>query len=385
MKTQILEIVHIDFDEKSINFESNENFDQNKYNLNSNHSNNQITDISNINQIENVQNINLKETLQFLQKIISNDIINCNSTFAFLLTPKAKYVSDFIITVSNNRIFIEIAEKLVETFINKINLYKIGLQIKIIKTNYCSIFIPENKITEIDLSNIEQFIISKEPDPRGDNIGIRLIVKNNYITKEISEKNLVLDFIAKYENNILNYVELDENCNITKYTNKGFSYIKGCYIGQEVISYAKSSGIRNNNIFKIDNYLENKLDINILQKEENSFALDGNAILLQKQYDIYCNFAQGDINSNNINTNEINTISSNQQDDINAKDKNQLQNILLNKNDIKIGYILSLIYIKETNKLMGFCFIENNNINNNSQIFIKLQNKIIPINLINII
>ena len=136
MKTQILEIVHIDFDEKSINFESNENFDQNKYNLNSNHSNNQITDISNINQIENVQNINLKETLQFLQKIISNDIINCNSTFAFLLTPKAKYVSDFIITVSDNRIFIEIAEKLVETFINKINprsfemhKRKIGLEV----------------------------------------------------------------------------------------------------------------------------------------------------------------------------------------------------------------------------------------------------------------
>lgn len=415
-----------------------------------------VLEVVHSNFIEGIHNnyeINIKEILQFFQKLITNDILNCESNFAFLLTPKAKYIADFIITKHNERIFIEISEDLANEFISKIHLYKIGLKIKLIKTTYYSIFIPDLEIIKniyqdnnflkehnsilfnsffINFEkDFKQYIITKTKDPRHQTIGDRFIISSSIDEdlklkiNKINQISILFNLIIKYQFNIIDHNELDTSFNMAKYTKNGFSYTKGCYIGQEVISYAKSSNLPSS-VFKlyIDlNYIEN---INADDAQSKNFNFnninDTSKVNLEYKEILNLLFANQEefvkfssnlsycatdgvsisTNANDIMSDEI---SSFKDQNLNLLQKNNINSYFLfgrvkhdifisQANDkmhtsqdlnnlVKIGQVLSLFKSSNAKIIIGFCNLKNINNNTilNEQFYLKLNSLLIKVRI----
>ena len=79
--------------------------------------------------------VNGKDTEEFLQNIISNNIKKVtdeSSIFSSLLTPQGKYLFDFLIIKHKNGFFLDCEKKQINDLFNKLNLYKLRSKIEIL-------------------------------------------------------------------------------------------------------------------------------------------------------------------------------------------------------------------------------------------------------------
>ncbi|MFU7501182.1 MAG: YgfZ/GcvT domain-containing protein [Candidatus Tisiphia sp.] len=184
------------------------------------------------------------DAMNFLHNLTTNDIKNNNYCYSYALSNQGRYLFDFfVLKLSATRLFIDINVNQSDLFKNHLVRYKLRAKIEV-----------------NDLSNIYQVIYSKQQlefngykDPRYDQLGFRSIVSKDI---PITAGTLGLYLQDKYNFAIVDgYDDLIFNRSIpVEYGCEelnAVSYIKGCYIGQEVISRTKYQGVVRKKIFKL--------------------------------------------------------------------------------------------------------------------------------------
>ena len=180
-----------------------------------------------------------------------------------MLSPQGKFLADFFIIQESDKYLIEIHEKYLESFIAKIQIYKLRSKVDIIENeNICSLilFSKEN----IDLENI----IKSFQDPRNENIGHKIYIDKNELKKinnmktepyetykEILMKNLVpnstddliVDKSLLLENNFDNLNAID--------------WDKGCYVGQEITARMKYRALLKKQLYSLE-IVKGEININ---------------------------------------------------------------------------------------------------------------------------
>ena len=180
-----------------------------------------------------------------------------------MLSPQGKFLADFFIIQESDKYLIEIHEKYLESFIAKIQIYKLRSKIDIIENEkICSIilFSKEN----IHLDNI----IKSFADPRNENIGHKIYIDKNELKKinnmktepyetykEILMKNLVpnstddliVDKSLLLENNFDNLNAID--------------WDKGCYVGQEITARMKYRALLKKQVYSLE-IVKGEININ---------------------------------------------------------------------------------------------------------------------------
>ena len=212
----------------------------------------------------NIIKISGKDSKDFLQGLITNDI-NQNETFySLILSSTGRYIFDFFITQKDNSYYIEIEEDDSDIFIKKLTMLRLRKEVDI-----------------EDLSNIFLFTYTKNPitnsfityrDPRYLKLGYR-----NILYKE-DKSDCGIDDL--YMEDKFKYSIPDGTYDLIK--EKSFpqefgldrlyaiNFKKGCYVGQESISRIRTQGVIRKKIFKIvsEINLDNFINLNILYEGE---------------------------------------------------------------------------------------------------------------------
>ena len=189
-----------------------------------------------------------KDSKSFIQNLITNDIEKCNDRsmiYSCLLTPQGKFLADFFIINLVDHYLIEINKMFVESFINKLNIYKLRSKINInIEENYTSIVILNvDQIFKTDINYITCI------DPRNSILGQKIIINTSLKDKFLSDNNLVKIDIKTYRElmikNLIPDSTKDLKINKSLLLENNFDAInaidweKGCYVGQEITARMK--------------------------------------------------------------------------------------------------------------------------------------------------
>ena len=195
-----------------------------------------------------------KDTEEFLQNIITNDIkkvSNTNSIFSALLTPQGKYLCEFFIVKSKNRFLLDCDGKSVIELIESLSKYKLRSEITIddLSNEYAIGIISSIKFKEIqEIENKKNNAILYRDstifiDPRKQELGARIISSLEKLHLTIKKLDLkIID--SKF------YIEQAYNLGIPIYGIKNLKdqlfsleanleelnaidFKKGCYVGQE--------------------------------------------------------------------------------------------------------------------------------------------------------
>ena len=184
------------------------------------------------------------DKFSFLQGIISNDteILKTKlSLYAAILTPQGKFLSDFILSIYEDNILIEIKSKNLDLIMKKLSMFKL-------RSNVTFEVINDFKIYLLNENSLKFFEKVKNKnifcDPRFNNLFYRVYIfekskvnnlqyDNFHLLKENEYKSLRLlhaipDFSLDAIPNKSLLMEMRFNCL------NGISWNKGCYLGQEI-------------------------------------------------------------------------------------------------------------------------------------------------------
>ena len=232
-----------------------------------------------------------KDSKEFLQNIITNDINTVNkdnSIFSGIFTPQGKYLYEFFIVKSNDGYFLDCSEEFVGELKVFLEKYKLNsdVEIKDISSEYVVGIISNEKFEEIkkeENKTTQTIIYRSSPffqDPRSKKLGSRVLSNLEKLYLTIKKLSLKIEDGNDYFNNaheagipIKNLKKLQNNLFGLEANFEELSAIdfkKGCYIGQE-----------NTARMKLKNKLRKKL-LPIVSKENlkigSEITLDGNQI-----------------------------------------------------------------------------------------------------------
>ena len=195
-----------------------------------------------------------KDSKEFLQNIITNDINGVNkdnSIFSGIFTPQGKYLYEFFVIKSDNGYFLDSSDEFKEELKTFLEKYKLNSDVKIkdISNKYAVGVISNEKFEEIkkeENKSSQTIIFRSTPffqDPRSKKLGSRVLsnLEKLYLTiKKLSLKieddrdyfniahkaGIPIKSLKKLQNNLFgleaNFEEL-----------AAIDFKKGCYIGQE--------------------------------------------------------------------------------------------------------------------------------------------------------
>ena len=198
--------------------------------------------------------INGKDSKEFLQNLISNDINKVsdnNSCFASLLTPQGKFLFAFIISKHKSGYFIDCEKSQADALYKQLNIYKLRSNIDIINLSneFVIAAIKREKFLEFDgAKDIPGNTIKYREDsilldPRNKYLGARLIINLEKLYLSLKELNLKDSESDEYYklSHELGVAQKDMNdlqnklfgieCNFEELN--GIDFQKGCYVGQE--------------------------------------------------------------------------------------------------------------------------------------------------------
>ena len=184
------------------------------------------------------------DKFSFLQGIISNDteILKTKlSLYAAILTPQGKFLSDFILSIYEDNILIELKSENLDLVMKKLSIFKL-------RSNVTFEVLNDFKIYLLNKNSLEIFKKIKFKntfsDPRFNNLFYRVYIfgkqkvtnlENNdfYLLKQEEYQSLRLlhaipDFSIDAISNKSLLMEMRFNCL------NGISWDKGCYLGQEI-------------------------------------------------------------------------------------------------------------------------------------------------------
>jgi len=211
------------------------------------------------------------ESKDFLNNLLTNDLSSLDkkdSIYSCLLTPQGKINSHFFITKKNNEYLIIIDEELAKDFTEKLNFYKLRLNVKIeIINNLVVLFSLDKKI------NLSNTIVSFN-DPRHEKFGKYFVIESTQIS---NFKNLSDDH--EYYKNFINQNGLIDNI-FTNLKDKFFSlecnmkelnaidFKKGCFVGQENTARMNLKDKVSKRIILLESKNNLKIDEDILFENE---------------------------------------------------------------------------------------------------------------------
>jgi len=227
----------------------------------------------------------------FLQGLITNDINKCtkdNPIYSCMLTPQGKFLADFFIFNYEKKFLIEIHNEFVNRFIDKLKIYKLKSDIHINKENFVSLYVLSDK-KEIKFK--ENIILFN--DPRKNNLGIKIILKENQLKKIVKDNNLKeIEFIKYREILIKNLIpyspeDLDENKSLLLENNfqniNAIDWDKGCYVGQEITARMQYRALLKKRIYVLkiksgqidigDKLINNDLEIGTVISKTDHYLL----------------------------------------------------------------------------------------------------------------
>ena len=195
-----------------------------------------------------------KDSKEFLQNIITNDINNVrdtNSIFSGIFTPQGKYLYEFFVLKSDEGYLLDCPDEFIEEIITFFNKYKLNSEVLIqnISNKFVVGIISNEKFDEIkkNENKFTQTIIYRlSPifqDPRSNKLGSRIIsnLEKLYLTIKklslnIQENNDYFVDAHKAGVPIKKLKNLQNNlfgleANFEEFT--AIDFKKGCYIGQE--------------------------------------------------------------------------------------------------------------------------------------------------------
>ena len=198
--------------------------------------------------------INGKDTKEFLQNLVSNDINKVNknnSCFASLLTPQGKFLFAFIIVKHKSGYLIDCEKSQTEALLRQFNIYKLRSKVEImnLSNEFVIAAFNQEKFLEFEGSKntpgctIQYREDSILLDPRNKNLGARLVInlEKLYLSlKKLGLKDSKVDAYYKLSHD-LGIAQKDLNklqnklfgieCNFEELN--GIDFKKGCYVGQE--------------------------------------------------------------------------------------------------------------------------------------------------------
>ncbi len=195
-----------------------------------------------------------KDSKEFLQNIITNDInsvTETNSIFSGIFTPQGKYLYEFFILKSEEGYLLDCPDEFTEEIITFLNKYKLNSEvlIKNISDKFVVSVISNEKFDEIkkNENKFTQTIIYRlSPifqDPRSTRLGARIISNLEKLYLTIKKLSLIIQKNNDYFTNaheagvpIKKLKNLQNNlfgleANFEEFT--AIDFKKGCYIGQE--------------------------------------------------------------------------------------------------------------------------------------------------------
>ena len=184
------------------------------------------------------------DKFSFLQGIISNDteVLKTKlSLYAAILTPQGKFLSDFILSIYEDNILIELKSENLDIVMKKLSIFKL-------RSNVTFEVVNDFKIYLLNKNSLEIFKKIKFKnafsDPRFNNLFYRVYIfgkqkvtnlesNDFYLLKQEEYQSLRLlhaipDFSIDAISNKSLLMEMRFNCL------NGISWDKGCYLGQEI-------------------------------------------------------------------------------------------------------------------------------------------------------
>ena len=213
-----------------------------------------------------------KDSREFLQNLITNDIDKVNETnscFASLLTPQGKYLFDFLIVKHKNGYFLDCEKIQIEDLYNQLDQYKLRSKVEILNLSneFVVAALSSEKFLEFDgAKNLSGFTIKyrEDPvflDPRKKELGARIIINLEKLYLSIKKLDLSSSNVDEYykfshENGIAqkNTDQLKNKifgieCNFEELN--GIDFKKGCYVGQENTARIKLKNKLSKRLFPI--------------------------------------------------------------------------------------------------------------------------------------
>ncbi len=223
--------------------------------------------------------INGKDTNQFLQNLVSNDINKIkenNSCFTSLLSPQGKFLFEFIILKHKSGFLIDCEKDQADNLFKQLNMYKLRSNIEILDLSnefVVAAFSQEKFLTLDGSKNIEGYTLKfrEDPiflDPRNKKLGARLIINLEKLYLSLKKLDLIDAEIKDYYSlsHKLGIVPKDLNklqnklfgieCNFDELN--GIDFKKGCYVGQENTARIKLKNKLSKRLFPI-NVIDGKL------------------------------------------------------------------------------------------------------------------------------
>ena len=201
-----------------------------------------------------------KDTENFLQNIVTNDITKVSenfSCFASLLSPQGKYLFDFIIIKHKTGFLIDCEKKQADKLLERLNFYKLQSQIEVLNLSnefVVAVLSKEKFLTLNGAKDMEGKTLKflESPiflDPRTTLLGGRLIINLEKLDKSVSSLQLKSEDPKNYYKLShklgvpqINTERLQDKifgieCNFEELN--GIDFKKGCYVGQENTSRMK--------------------------------------------------------------------------------------------------------------------------------------------------
>ena len=223
--------------------------------------------------------INGKDTKEFLQNLISNDINKVNeemSCFTSLLTPQGKFLYEFIIVKHKSGYLLDCEKTQAEGLFRQLTLYKLRSKVEILNLSNEFVvagFSHEKFLTFDEAKDKSGFTIKyrEDPiflDPRNKQLGARLIINLEKLYLSLKKLDLHHADLKEYYSlsHSLGIVPKDLNklqdklfgieCNFEELN--GIDFKKGCYVGQENTARIKLKNKLSKRLFPI-NVLNGKL------------------------------------------------------------------------------------------------------------------------------
>ena len=213
-----------------------------------------------------------KDSKEFLQNIITNDINNVrdtNSIFSGIFTPQGKYLYEFFVLKSDEGYLLDCPDEFIEEIITFLNKYKLNSEVLIqnISNKFVVGIISNEKFDEIEKNEnkfTQTIIYRLSPifhDPRSNKLGSRIIsnLEKLYLTIKklslnIQENNDYFVDAHKAGVPIKKLKNLQNNlfgleANFEEFT--AIDFKKGCYIGQENTARMKLKNKQRKKLFAL--------------------------------------------------------------------------------------------------------------------------------------
>ncbi len=198
--------------------------------------------------------INGKDSKEFLQNLISNDIDKVSETkscFASLLTPQGKFLFSFIILKHKSGYFIDCEKSQADALFRQLSIYKLRSNVEIMNLSNEFVVAAFNRDKFLKFKGAKDepgntIKYREDPillDPRNKDLGARLIInlEKLYLSlKKLDLKDAKVDDyytlshemgIAQKNMNKLQNKLFGIECNFEELN--AIDFKKGCYIGQE--------------------------------------------------------------------------------------------------------------------------------------------------------